>query len=359
MPLGTIAVCGLGRVGTVAARLLQEDGLHVVGVDMRRRVGDLPFETVTADLESEEGLAAALGTCDAVLSCLPYRLNRRVAERAHARGIHYFDLTEDVATTRAVIELAESAGGVMAPQCGLAPGFIGIVGAAQVGAFDVCRSLRLRVGALPQNPTGLMGYAFNWSPEGVVNEYLNDCEVIEDGQRKWVSSMEWHEQLYVEGVALEAFTTSGGLGTICETFHGRVANVDYKTIRYPGHMRLMNFFFHELLMRERRELAGQILTNAKPPVSADVVYIHASAEGTIDGRLQRREFVRAYRPRVVAGREEPAIAWTTAASATAVIRLVRDGVLPPRGFLKQEAVPLDAFLATPTGALFTLPPGRT
>jgi saccharopine dehydrogenase-like NADP-dependent oxidoreductase len=352
MPLGTIAVCGLGRVGTVAARLLHEDGLTVLGVDARRRAGELPFETVTADLDSDEDLAAALGACEAVLSCLPYRLNRRVAERAHALGIHYFDLTEDVATTRAVVELAATARGVMAPQCGLAPGFIAIVGAAHVEAFEVCRSLRLRVGALPQNPTGLMGYAFNWSPEGVVNEYLNDCEVIEDGQRKWVSSMEWHEQLYVEGVALEAFTTSGGLGTICETFHGRVANVDYKTIRYPGHMRLMNFFFHELLMRERRDLAGEILTNAKPPVSADVVYVHVSAEGTIDGRLQRREFVRAYRPRVVAGREEPAIAWTTAASATAVIRLVRDGVLPPRGFLKQESVPLDAFLDTPTGALF-------
>jgi saccharopine dehydrogenase (NAD+, L-lysine-forming) len=345
-------VCGLGRVGTVAARLLQEEGLRVVGVDVRRRASDVAFDTVTADLDSDDDLASALGTCDAVLSCLPYRLNRRVAVRAHALGLHYFDLTEDVATTQAVIALGASARGVMAPQCGLAPGFIGIVGAAQVGAFETCRSLRLRVGALPQNPTGLMGYAFNWSPEGVVNEYLNDCEVIEDGQRKWVSSMEWHEQLYVEGVALEAFTTSGGLGTICETFHGQVANIDYKTIRYPGHMRLMNFFFHELLMREHRELAGQILTNAKPPVGADVVYVHVSAEGSIDGRLQRREFVRAYRPRVAAGREEPAIAWTTAASATAVIRLVRDGILPSRGFLKQESIPLGAFLATPTGALF-------
>jgi saccharopine dehydrogenase-like NADP-dependent oxidoreductase len=208
------------------------------------------------------------------------------------------------------------------------------------------------VGALPQHPTGLMGYAFNWSPEGVVNEYLNDCEVIEDGQRKWVSSMEWHETLYVDGVALEAFTTSGGLGTICETFHGKVANIDYKTIRYPGHMRLMNFFFHELLMRERRELAGEILTHAKPPVEADVVYVHVSAEGHIGGRLQRREFVRAYRPRVVAGRQEPAIAWTTAASAVAVVQLVRDGVLPQRGFLKQEQIPFERFLATPTGQLF-------
>ena len=83
---------------------------------------------------------------------------------------------------------------------------------------------------------------------------------------------------------LEAFTTSGGLGTICETFHGKVANVDYKTMRYPGHMRLMNFFFHELLMRERRELAGEILTHAKPPVNDDIVYVHVSSEGTLDGR---------------------------------------------------------------------------
>ena len=353
MALRVIAVCGLGRVGTVAARLLHDSGFEVVGVDLRRPADSADFWCGVTDLDSDHDLTRVLASCDAVLSCLPYRLNKRLAVAAYRQGIHYFDLTEDVSTTAMVRELSTGARGVMAPQCGLAPGFIGIVGAAQVQRFDSCRSLRLRVGALPQNPTGLMGYAFNWSPEGVVNEYLNDCEVIEDGERKWVSSMEWHELLYVEGVALEAFTTSGGLGTICETFHGKVANIDYKTIRYPGHMKLMNFFFHELLMRERRELAGEILTHAKPPVGADVVYVHVSAEGVIDGRLQRREFVRAYRPREVAGRLESAIAWTTAASAVAVIQLVSDGVLPQQGFLKQEEIPLEAFLATRTGALFS------
>ncbi len=197
-----------------------------------------------------------------------------------------------------------------------------------------------------------MGYAFNWSPEGVVNEYLNDCEVIEDGVRKTVSSMEWIETVYVDGVMLEAFTTSGGLGSICETFHGKVANIDYKSMRYPGHMRLMNFFFHELLMRERRDLAGEILTNAKPPVNDDVVFIHVSSEGHLNGRLQRREFVRAYRPMQLAGAEQTAIAWTTSASVVAVIEMVRDGVLPQRGFLKQEEIPLERFLTTQTGRLF-------
>ncbi len=114
----------------------------------------------------------------------------------------------------------------------------------------------MRVGALPQNPTGLMGYAFNWSPEGVVNEYLNDCEVIEDGVRKMVSAMEWNEMIYIDGIKLEAFTTSGGLGTMCDTYLGKVDNIDYKTMRYPGHMELMNFFFHELLMRENRDDGG-------------------------------------------------------------------------------------------------------
>ncbi|HEY2863560.1 MAG TPA: saccharopine dehydrogenase C-terminal domain-containing protein [Casimicrobiaceae bacterium] len=352
MPLEKIAVLGLGKVGALAAKLLHRTGLEVVGFDHRTPRETQAFAVQAVDLASEDGLRAATRGFDAVLSCLPYRINQRIAGAAHAQGMHYFDLTEDVPTTREIIELGKTSRGLMAPQCGLAPGFVGIVGASQVAAFDQCRSLRLRVGALPQNPTGLMGYAFNWSPEGVVNEYLNDCEVIEGGVRKMVSSMEWLETLYVEGVMLEAFTTSGGLGTICETFHGKVANIDYKTMRYPGHMRLMNFFFHELLMRERRELAGEILTNAKPPVSDDIVYVHVSAEGLLDAGLQRREFVRAYRPIELVGSMQTAIAWTTSASVVAVIELVRDRLLPQRGFLKQEEIPLASFLATATGRLF-------
>lgn len=352
MALRKIAVLGLGKIGKLAAELLHDNGLEVTGFDLRRPRGDLGFEVQAADLASDAWPQAALASFDAVLSCLPYHLNLAIAGAAHALGLHFFDLTEDVATTRAIIEMSETARGVMAPQCGLAPGFVGIVGASHVAAFDSCRSIRMRVGALPQNPTGLMGYAFNWSPEGVVNEYLNDCEVIEEGVHKWVSAMEWLETLYVEGVKLEAFTTSGGLGTMCETFLGRVDNIDYKSIRYPGHARQMNFFFHELLMRERRELAGKILTHAKPPVETDVVYVHVASEGEIDGRLQRKEFVHAYRPIELAGTLRTAIAWTTSASVVAIIELVRQGSLPQRGFLKQEDIPLGAFLATRTGRLF-------
>lgn len=194
-----------------------------------------------------------------------------------------------------------------------------------------------------------MGYSFNWSPEGVVNEYLNDCEVIEDGELKTVSPMEWKEKIYIGGVELEAFTTSGGLGTMCETYLGTVPNIDYKTLRYPGHMDQMNFFFHELLMRNRREEAGEILVTAKPPVKQDIVYIHVSAEGEIAGRLFREEFVRSFRPIEIAGKERTAIAWTTTSSAIAVVELVRAGVLPQSGYLKQEDIKLDMLAQTFSG----------
>ncbi len=353
MTFTNIAVLGLGKIGNLAAKLLHESGFNVTGYDLNSPAEHVPYAIKHIDLTSPEHLTAELAQVDAVLSCLPYHMNILVAKTAHKAGIHYFDLTEDIPTTKAIIELSKTSQGLMAPQCGLAPGFVGIVGAEQISKFDKCRAIRLRVGALPQNPTGLLGYAFNWSPEGVVNEYLNDCEVIEGGVIKQVSSMEWHEIIYVDGVKLEAFTTSGGLGTMCETYLGKVANIDYKTMRYPGHMKMMNFFFHEMLMREHRDIAGEILTRAKPPVKDDVVYIHISTEGEINGQLERKEFVHSYRPIEIAGGQQTAIAWTTSGSVVAIIEMVRDGKLANKGFLKQEDIPLEAFFATTTGSLFT------
>ncbi len=347
-----VAVLGLGKVGALAAELLMESGFDVVGFDNAPAHTDLPFTTQALDVSDSAKLKTALTGFDAVLSCLPYFLNIEVSKVAHARGMHYFDLTEDVPTTKAIMELAKTSKGLMAPQCGLAPGFVGIVGANLIEQFDDCRACRMRVGALPQHPSGLMGYSFNWSPEGVVNECLNDCEVLEDGEIKWVSPMEWLEKIVIGGIELEAFTTSGGLGTMCETYKGRVPDMDYKTMRYPGHVKLMNFFFHELLMRERRKEAGEILVNAKPPVNDDIVYIHVYAEGRINCRLERKEFVRGLKPIEIGGKHRTAIAWTTASSVVAVIEMVRDGALPSAGFLKQEDIPLDAFLKTKNGSRY-------
>lgn len=353
--INEVRVVGLGKVGELVALLLSDAGFTVTAYDTRTR-SDLPFTCKELDVRDSAALRAALTGADAVVSCLPYNLNLGVAEAAHDTGVHYFDLTEDVPTTNRVMELAAQAPrAVYAPQCGLAPGLIGIVGSWLAKQFDEIRSIELKVGALPRHPAGLLGYAFNWSSEGVVNEYLNDCEVLRAGHRQMVPAMTENERVVIGGIELEASLTSGGLGTMCDTYAGRVQRLDYKTMRYPGHFELMRFFFDELGLRQRRELAGQILVEAKPPVDDDVVYLHAAVEGrteTAGGQLYRKQYVRAYQPLIIDGRAWRAISWTTAASVAAVVELVADGRLRQTGFVKQEDISFADLLSTKSGALF-------
>lgn len=351
-----IAVLGLGKVGSLVATLLEESGFEVTGID-RLKPNKGKLKVITGDVADKKFLQKTLKGFDAVVSALPYNLNRDVVTICHKNAIHYFDLTEDVPTAEYIQSLSKSAKSVLAPQCGLAPGFIAIVGASLAHNFSELRSIELRVGALPQSPKGELGYAFNWSPEGVVNEYLNDCIAIEDGEIKKVPAMQDIEKILIDGKKFEAFTTSGGLGTMCETYLGKVDKLNYKTMRYPGHMQLMRFYFHELMMKDNRELAGEILVNAEPPVNDDVVYVHAAVEGykKIRGskkELYRDEFVEAYYPIEIAGQMWRAISWTTACSICAVVEMVSKGALPKKGYIKQEEIDLKEFLNTENGAYY-------
>jgi saccharopine dehydrogenase-like NADP-dependent oxidoreductase len=346
-----ILVIGMGKVGSLVGTLLDKQ-FDVTGLDKNQPAVTLAFPVVEADVTDLPSLRTHLTGFDAVVSCMPYNLNLPIAKTAYELGIHYFDLTEDVPTTAAIREMARDSQGVMVPQCGLAPGFIGIVGANLAAKFTKLRDIELRVGALPRYPNGLMGYSFTWSPAGVINEYINDAEVIHNGTRKTVSSLDGIEVINIEGQEFEAFTTSGGLGTMCETYEGKVDTLNYKTIRYPGHASLMRFMLYELILKNKRELIEQILTEAKPPVQEDVVYVYAVVEGWKGDHLEREEFYRAYHPIRIDGQHWRAISWTTAASIAAVVEMVAAGNLPQRGFIRQEDISLDKFLDTENGAFY-------
>src|SRR3981189_2231879 len=118
--LKNVAVLGLGKVGSLVGTLLTRSGFVVTGVDANPPA-DLPFEARTQDISDPAKLKATLAGHDAVISCLPFHLNVAIAQIAHDAGMHYFDLTEDVPTTKAILDMAPTAKGVMAPQCGLAP----------------------------------------------------------------------------------------------------------------------------------------------------------------------------------------------------------------------------------------------
>lgn len=346
-----VLVIGMGKVGSLVGILLSRR-FAVTGLDKRKPAVELPFKVIPGDVENIEFLEKILPGFDAVASAMPYNLNLNIAKVAHKHGIHYFDLTEDVPTTNAIMELSKTARAAMAPQCGLAPGLIGIIGAHLAKRFTRLRDIELRVGALPRYPNGLLGYSFTWSPAGVINEYLNDAEVIHNGVKKMVPSLDGLEYIQIEGNEFEAFSTSGGLGTMCDTFAGKVDTLNYKTIRYPGHAKLMKFLLYELILKEKRELTEQILTEAKPPVQEDVVYVYAVVEGWKGNEIAREEFYEAYYPVEIDGQHWRAISWTTAASIAAVIEMVADGKLPQKGFIKQEEINFEDFLATENGKFY-------
>lgn len=347
-----ILVFGMGKVGSLVGTLLNKR-FKVTGFDIQLPADVVPFKVITGDTKNSAALKELIPQFDAIVSCLPYHLNLPLAKIAHAAGVHYFDLTEDVYTTNAIRKMAKKSKAVLAPQCGLAPGLIGIVGANLAKHFKKLRDIELRVGALPRYPNGLLGYSFTWSPAGVINEYINDAEVIHNGKRKMVPSLDGVEYINIEGRDFEAFSTSGGLGTMCETYNGKLDTLNYKTIRYPGHMKLMRFLLYELILKEKRELAEKILTEAKPPVEEDVVHVYAVVEGwKANNQLAREEYFRSFHPIEIDGKKWRAISWTTAASLAAVIEMVADKKLPQKGFIKQEEIKFNDFLSTKNGKYF-------
>jgi saccharopine dehydrogenase-like NADP-dependent oxidoreductase len=347
----TILVFGMGKVGTLVGILLNKR-FAVTGFDKNIPTESTGFDCIQGDIQDQSLLEKTIPQFDAVVSCMPYNLNLSIARIAHAHGIHYFDLTEDVPTTEAIMQMSLTAKAVMAPQCGLAPGLIGIIGANLAHRFTKLRDIELRVGALPRYPNGLLAYSFTWSPAGVINEYINDAEVIHNGTRKMVPSLDGIESINIEGRDYEAFSTSGGLGTMCQTYAGKVDTLNYKTIRYPGHAQLMRFLLYELILKDKRELVESILTEAKPPVEDDVVLVYAVVEGWKGNALAREEYYRSFHPIDINGKKWRAISWTTAASIAAVVEMVADQQLPQKGFLKQEEIDFSTFLETQNGQLF-------
>ncbi|WP_428304571.1 saccharopine dehydrogenase family protein [Lacipirellula sp.] len=352
-----VLLLGAGKIGRMIARLLVDTGDYdvVVGDSSREALelisSRIGVKTVQLNVESSDELAKALAGRDTVISALSYYHNPRVAEAALAAGASYFDLTEDVETTRRVRAVAEKAkpGQVFMPQCGLAPGFISIVAndlAQQVEKLD---TVRMRVGALPQFPTGALKYNLTWSTDGLINEYCNPCDAIHGGRRIEVLPLEGYEQFSLDGVRYEAFNTSGGLGTLCESLDGKVRDLNYKTVRYLGHCNQVSLLVNELRLSERRDLLKDILENAVPITFQDVVVTFCTVTGYRNGQLVQITDARKIYHQEIGGENWSAIQVTTAAGICAVIDMHVAGQLNSSGFLRQEDVDFANFLGNRFG----------
>ena len=356
----TVLILGAGKIGSLISGLLAEAGDYAVQVAdvsdaVARAVVEahaLPnMQAFSIDAREESALTAHLARhrVDAIVSSLPFYCNVGVAEAARGAGAHYFDLTEDVAVTRAVRALAEGAPQAFVPQCGLAPGFVSIAANSLISHFETLRSVKLRVGALPQNPNNVLKYSLTWSTEGLINEYGNPCEAIVDGRRTELAPLEGLEEISIDGKLYEAFNTSGGLGSLGDTHGPRAQSMDYKTIRYPGHCELMRLLMNDLKLNYDRTTLKRVLENAVPQTLQDVVIVYVAVAGQQDGQLREETYVSRIYPQVIAGRLWSAIQVTTAAGITAVVDLVLADPGRYRGFVRQEDFALVDVLANRFG----------
>ncbi|EJN09421.1 saccharopine dehydrogenase family protein [Herbaspirillum sp. YR522] len=348
-----IMLLGAGHIGLAIARRLHDSADHQVTVADRDRLALAPLQqlgiaTMTLELDDAHRLRQVLAQHDALINALPYHMAIVVAEAARDSGTHYFDLTEDVRATRRIMQLAHEAGTAFMPQCGLAPGFVGIAAHHLAQGFDDIVEIKMRVGALPQYPTNEIKYNLTWSVDGLVNEYCHPCEAIRDGVLQELQPMEGLEHFSIDGVEYEAFNTSGGLGTLCSTLAGRTSNLDYKSVRYPGHRARLHFLLHELRLKERPQLLKDILRAAVPATLQDVVLVFVTVSGHSRGQYVQRVFSR----KVFASADESAIQITTAAGVCAAVDLFAAGRLPQRGFIAQERIALPELLANRFGRVY-------
>lgn len=350
-----IGIIGAGKIGVALADLLaQTDDYSVIILDRDQaaldRVGNA--ETQCLDVSDETALTRALEPLDAVISAAPFFLTPVIAEAAKKARTHYFDLTEDVASTQTVQRLAAESETVFAPQCGLAPGFVSIAAHDLAQQFDKLDNLRLRVGALPRYPTNRLKYNLTWSTEGLINEYCNPCLAIEDGKPVEVAPLEGLETFSLEGAEFEAFNTSGGLGSLHETLSGKVQSLRYLSIRYPGHRDIIAMLLEDLGLKQRRDLLKDVMETALATTRQDFVMVFITATGEIAGRHEERSYLNKIHAAQINGTLWSAIQITTSAGVCASLDLVRNGVLPQRGFIKQEQIPFDTFLSNRFGRLY-------
>ncbi len=355
-----VAIVGAGKIGSMIADWLGQAGDYRVTVIDRSvdQLGRLTVngtaERIALDVEEPMALARALEGKFAVISAAPFHVTGKVAEAAARAGVHYLDLTEDVAITRQVKELALRSPTAFIPQCGLAPGFIAFVAYDLAKRFESLNDVRLRVGALPQFPSNALNYNLTWSTDGVINEYCEPCEVIADGVLRTVPALEQREEFSLDGITYEAFNTSGGIGTLCETLQNRVRNLNYRTIRYPGHAAIMKALLNDLRLRERRAVLKDILEYALPSTLQDVVIIFVTVTGMQNGRFVQETYATKIYGQVLHGAPRSAIQITTAAGVCGVLELLSRGKLPERGFVRQEDVPFDDFLQTRFGQVYAV-----
>ena len=361
----TVFVAGSGGIGSAVGILMRQfwdKEVNLLLGDIDKAAADNACDwikrgaaapgTVTS-VTMTDGWQTNLTEADLLLDCLPGRFAPEMAAVALQYGLHYVNLTEYVAETKQIVEMAEKAETGFALQSGLAPGFVNVLGnqlfhdfCEQFGVQSAER-LEMRVGALTKNAVSPHFYGFTWSPIGVATEYVKDAEVVRNHQLINVPSLSERRPLLIDGRPYEEELTSGGAADIPIALASKIRNIDYKTLRYPGHYAWVDGILQTVPQgRETISYLEEEMLRHVPSVEDDEVIVYCAVEGLDSyGRLRRIDEALRVLPIQIGDVTLRAIQSTTAAGMAEAARLIVEN--QHRGVLFQSQIDSAEFLNGP------------
>lgn len=345
-----IFIAGAGGIGRAAALLMldaqdwecevvlgdsSEHQLEEAKTWIQKGIGRrAAIETfLMTDVNDIEAYDKVLEDCIVMLDCLPGSLAPAMARLCVHHGLHYANLTEYVQETEEIIAIAADAETGFILQTGLAPGYVNNLGIMLVDTFrerygvEKLERLCMRVGALTQYAESPHYYGFTWSTIGVATEYVEPSEAVRNHEIVSLPSLSEKETLIINGKRYEADLTSGGAADLPQVLKDDIANIDYKTIRYPGHFDWVNSWLNTHNDSETKiaDLEKYLLANV-PHVEDDVIVIYASVSGYDQlGNLRSIQHAQHVYPLVVGSITMRAIQTCTAAPLVECARLLVTG----------------------------------
>jgi saccharopine dehydrogenase-like NADP-dependent oxidoreductase len=334
-----IGIVGAGNIGSTIYQLLVSSGdaYKVSIADQVERNWNISEDHyVQLQVTETSQFNEFVSDKTLIINALPFHQNINLYKACRESDVAYFDLSEDDALDKYIASLLTNEEKIpfTMPHCGLAPGMSSIVAYHISKKLETPKNIKIRVGALSQNASNKLRYYTSWSGEGLVNEYIGECQVVRNGRLEAEQALSGYEKITIKGDEYEAFHTSGGIGSLARTlaqedFSG---NVDYKTLRRVGHHNYVDFLFNDLQLDQSS--LTQIFKFCIPKTRKDVVIIFASAgsEESEDDYIYYKEF----KPTDINGRYFTAIEYTTAIGVLAMVELYIKEKLPQKGYVKQE-----------------------
>lgn len=306
-----------------------------------------PF-ILQADAPSSEMLDIC-EKADILLDCLPGSLAPAMGRLAKQYRMHYVNLTEYVAETAELQEIAKGADTAFVLQTGLAPGFVNVLAChlyqrfTQTHEVEKLEYMGMKVGALSEHATSPSFYGVTWSPIGVATEYLKPAIVVRDYKKQEMASLSEVLPIIIDGQLYEESYTSGGAADLPDAFNGIVRNLDYKTLRHPGHYQWVKDLINNSPSANSADWLQQQLLKQVPVLEDDKVIVYVTVRGYDEnGFLQSMEKSYQVLPIQVGPHKLKAIQSTTAAPMAECARLLLLGDYS--GLVLQSQMDTEKFL---------------